>query len=78
MTGAGGLSRVVALQRATITKNAFNEDIETWNMIAEVFAETTDASAGESYRAQEVGAEITARFRLRHNSLVSDLSRVIG
>ena len=34
-------------------------------MLAEVAAGVTDVSAGESYRAQEIGAEITTRFLIR-------------
>jgi SPP1 family predicted phage head-tail adaptor len=74
MTGAGGLNRHITLQRATVTKNDFNEDVESWGVLAEVFAERRDASAGESYRAQEVGAEISTRFEIRHSSLVADLN----
>jgi SPP1 family predicted phage head-tail adaptor len=78
MPGAGSLDRRITLQRSTVsdTGNAYGEPVETWTTIATVWAEKIDASANESYRAQEVGAKITRRFRIRHSSDVSGLNPV--
>ena len=56
-----------------MTQNGFNEPVESWAEHAVVWAKRHDASAAERYRAQEVGAEITARFTIRHWSLVADV-----
>lgn len=64
----GKLDRRITIQRATVERNAFNEPIETWTTLATRWANRTDASAGEAYRAQEVGAEIACRFTVRHDS----------
>ena len=70
-TRIGELDRRIVVQRATIALNAFNEPIETWATYATLWAKRMDASASETYRAQEVGAEITVRFTVRWNSVTS-------
>jgi SPP1 family predicted phage head-tail adaptor len=65
MAGAGELDRRITIQRATVTRNEFNEPIESWGDLTTVWAKRRDASAAESYRAQEVGAGITTRFTIR-------------
>lgn len=74
MSTAGALDRRVTLQRATVSANAFNEPIETWGTLAVVSGGKRDASANEAYRAQEVGAQISTRFRLRHAPAIADLN----
>lgn len=73
MTAAGDLDVRITIRRATTAANAFNELIETWSDLATVWAKRVDASAAESYRAQEVGAEMTTRFTIRWSSDVDDV-----
>ena len=65
----GQLDRRIVIQRPTITYNSFNEPVESFGNYATVWGSRADASASESYRAQEVGAEITTRFAVRWNSV---------
>lgn len=51
----------------------FNEPADAWVALAEVNAQVTDASAGETYRAQEVGAEIGTRFRVIWSPEMADV-----
>lgn len=74
MTGAGNLDRRIIIQRATTTLNEFNEPVETWGDLTTVWARRIDASAAESYRAQEVGAQISARFRVRYSTLIATVN----
>jgi SPP1 family predicted phage head-tail adaptor len=74
MTGSGDLDRRITIQRATVTVNEFNEPIETWGAVTTVWARRRDASATESYRAQEVGAQITARFTIRWSTTVESVN----
>lgn len=74
MTGSGGLNRRVTFQRATVSYNDFNEEIETWATLASVWVHRRDASAGESYRAQEVGGQLSMRFTIRYSSDVATLN----
>ena len=69
MPPIGRLDRPITVRRATVTYNEFNEPIETWSDLVTVWAKRTDASAAESYRAQEVGAQISARFTVRYPDL---------
>lgn len=73
MIGAGNLDRRITIRRATITYNEFNDPVESWADLVTVWAKRRDASATESYRAQEVGAQITARFTIRYSSDVADV-----
>ena len=72
--GAGDLDRRITIRRATITFDAFNSPVESWADLVTVWAKRTDASAAESYRAQEIGAQITARFTVRWSSDVDDVN----
>lgn len=72
--GAGELDRRITIRRATYAANAFNEPIATWADHVSVAAKREDASAAESYRAQEVGASITTRFTIRWSPDVEDVN----
>ncbi len=74
MPDIGKLDRRITIQRATITYNEFNEAIETFGDYATVWAMRQDATAGESYRAQEVGAQITTRFTIRWSAHMRDVN----
>lgn len=72
-TTIGSLDRRITIQRATTVRNDYNEPIETWEDLVTVSARRRDASAGERYSAQEVGAEITTRFTIRYSSEVANV-----
>jgi SPP1 family predicted phage head-tail adaptor len=74
MPAIGKLDRRITIRRFSVVPNEFNEPIESWADLAKVSAKRTDASATESYRAQEVGAQISARFVIRLSSQVADVS----
>lgn len=63
--GAGDLDRRITILAPEITFNEFNEPIETFVDLISVSAKRSDVSASEAFRAQEVGAELTARFTIR-------------
>jgi SPP1 family predicted phage head-tail adaptor len=71
---AGTLDQRIIIRRAYSSANAFNEPIATWSDLVTVRAGRRDASASESYRAQQVGAEISTRFTIRWSSQVADVS----
>jgi SPP1 family predicted phage head-tail adaptor len=74
MTGSGDMNRRVTLQRATVTFDDFGSEVETWGTLASVWVNRKDVSAAESFRAQEVGAELSTRFRIRYSTNVADLN----
>jgi len=71
---AGRLDRRITIMRASLSANALNEQVETWLDIATVWASKEDISDSERIRAQEVSAEITTRFQIRHSSAVADVN----
>jgi SPP1 family predicted phage head-tail adaptor len=74
MSSVGSLNRRVTFQRSTVSYNDFNEPVETWATLAEVWVNRRDASAGESYRAQEVGGQLSIRFTIRYSSDVATIN----
>jgi SPP1 family predicted phage head-tail adaptor len=66
--------RITLLRLTNILAPPFNEPVASWVTVTEVGAKVVDASARESYRAQEVGAEITARFTIRWSPAVADIN----
>lgn len=74
MTGAGKLDRRITIERATTSRNGFNEPIETWGALATVYAGKADISAAEALRAQEVGAQITTRFTVRYSDITATVT----
>jgi SPP1 family predicted phage head-tail adaptor len=72
---AGDLDQRITIRRAAITAaaSAFNEPEEVWADLATVWAQAKDASAAESLRAAEVGAEITTRFTVRWSPTIAGI-----
>lgn len=61
---AGARDRRIRIERANLTKGPMNEDIETWVLFAQPWAEKLDISDGERVRAKEVAANISTRFQV--------------
>ncbi len=70
---AGDLDRRITIERYTEIHDGFNNPVKTWHQLALVWAAKADVSDSERLAAQEVGAEITTRFRIRWSPQVSDL-----
>lgn len=71
---AGKLDRRVTIQRATITRDDYNNEVETWADLCTVWAGYAPVSDGEKFRAGERASEIGARFTIRYSSQVADLT----
>lgn len=69
------LNRRIIVQRATTVPNEFNEPVETWNDLVEVWARRDDASSGEKEAAGQVGAFLMARFTVRKSSQTDDIKQ---
>lgn len=70
---AGALDRRVTLQRASLSKDDFNNDVEAWVDIATVWASYEPVRDGEKFRAGETAAGLSARFVIRYSSMVKDV-----
>lgn len=74
MARAGNLDRLVQFQRFTTSDDGFTS-VEAWaDHGTPVWCEKKDVSDGERYRASEVQANITTRFKVRYNAFTSDLT----
>jgi len=71
---AGKLDRRVTLQRFVETRDAYNSPVENWYDIATVWASYEPIRDAEKFRAGETAAGLSARFVIRHSSLVADLN----
>jgi SPP1 family predicted phage head-tail adaptor len=69
--GSGDLDRRITILVPQITFNEFNEPVETFVTLMAVSAKRLDVSASEAFRAQEIGAELTARFTIRWSARAS-------
>jgi len=63
---AGPLDRRIMIQVKTLTQNDTGAEVESWVTFAEVFAQKTDLRGDELQRAQQLAAETTTRWRIRH------------
>lgn len=62
---SGALDRTVKLLMPVSSTNSANEDVITYVLAATVRASKEDVSDAERVRAQQVGAMISTRFRIR-------------
>ena len=77
---ASQLDREIIIQKATVSKDSFNEDIRTWSNYITVRASKQDLRDAERVAAQEIGADMDARFQVRWSrkiSLVNPKDRLI-
>jgi SPP1 family predicted phage head-tail adaptor len=70
---AGDLDRRITIERFTETRDPFNNPVKSWAPLATVWASRADVSDSERLAAQEIGAEITTRFRIRWSRALSDV-----
>jgi SPP1 family predicted phage head-tail adaptor len=71
---AGELDRRIVLRRAAVQTNRANEDELVWGELATVWAKREELSDVERFRAQQVGATTTTRFKIRWSRQVADLN----
>jgi len=72
---AGKMDRRIRIERATATDDGFTSaGTVTWSLLAEVWAEVTPISDGERWRAGEVAAHVTHRFRIRYSSTAGSIT----
>lgn len=74
MSKIGRLDRRIHFQRATLNDDGLSQ-VEEWaDHGSPVWAQKTDVSDGERWRADEVQAEITTRFLVRYSGFTADLT----
>ena len=70
---AGKLDRRITIQRATVTRNAMNEEVETFAPLLTVWASARAVSDGERMQAGELTATRMMRFQIRWREDLRDI-----
>ena len=70
---AGELDRRITIRRAVLTPGDFNEPVPVWSDLVTVWASVRDVTDVEQLRAQEVGASVSTRFKIRWSSDVANV-----
>lgn len=66
---AGNLRHRIGIQKKSITKNSYGENVTSWTTDAIVWAAIWPVSGKEYFNAQQVQAGITHKIRIRHRTL---------
>ena len=73
------LNRVITIERPVITRDSFGSQIETWEILDQVWAEKRQTK-GSSRFANNSNISVATRaatFRIRFNPAVNELMRVV-
>lgn len=74
MGRSGSYDRRIQFQRATLLDDGFSK-VDSWaNHGTPVFAAFQDVSDSEKWRAGEVQAQITSRFRVRYSAFTAGIT----
>lgn len=74
---SGKLDRRVTIQRVAVVLDDFGGEIETWTDHATVWAQVLPVSDGERWRAEQVSATVSTRFRIRWGAGVRVTDQII-
>lgn len=66
----------IMVQKKSITYNSYNEPVEAWKDLFELWADVINTGGGEFYAAQKLNAMTTAVFRVRYVSAIDTLNRI--
>ena len=74
---AGKLDRVITIQRAVTSPNAFNEPVETWQDVARVWAQQRPNRGAERFTAQGINGDAVLTFHIRWRSDLTVKDRIL-
>lgn len=73
---AGALRHRIIIEQGTPSQNDFGEETLAWSTLATVWAKKEDLSGNELFHAQQVNAEVTTQFQIRHRGDVTAKMRI--
>lgn len=74
---AGKLDQRIAIQTDTPTADSKGQMIESWATVKTIWAEAITTGGGEFYAAQKKYAEARVVFRIREDSTITVLQRIV-
>ena len=74
---AGTLDRRVRIEQETTSQDGFGEPVVTWAVLDVVAAQVKPIRGQERFQAQQVSAEATTRFRIRHRTDLTEKMRLL-
>lgn len=74
---AGDLDRRITVERASVATDNYGGETRTWAALGTVWAQVLPISDGERWRAGEVAAHVTTRFRIRWGLGVTVRDRIV-
>ncbi len=74
---AGELDRKIRLERLTSTQNDYGEPVESWVLIAEVWASRAQLSGSEVFDSDQLAALATFEFRMYYRSDIDATCRIV-
>lgn len=73
---AGELRHRITIEAPTPVQDEYGEPVQGWAPFAEVWASREDLTGREAFLAQQVKAEVTTRFTMRHAEGVTANMRI--
>jgi SPP1 family predicted phage head-tail adaptor len=73
---AGRLRRRVTIQKKTVTRNSYGEEMIVWVDVATVWAAVEPLSGREFIEGRQVVADVSTRIRIRHRPGIRPEMRV--
>jgi len=76
MIRAGDLNQRLTIQQATVARDTYGAEIQTWATYATVWASKKHNVSREFYSAQKINAEVTDLFIIRYRSTITTKMRI--
>ncbi len=73
----GRLRQRVTIQDRTVSRNSFNEEVETWAEVATVWARIESLSGTEFVATEQAGATVTHQITIRQRAGLLPTMRVL-
>jgi len=77
MIRAGDLNQRIIIQQATVTRDTYGAEIQTWATYATLWASKKHQVSREFYSAQKINAEITDLFIIRYRTGITTKMRIL-
>lgn len=76
-TQVGRLDTRVIIKHEVITKDIYNQDVKTWQVLSTVWSKMDDKGGSEGYQADQLTAVRNTTFTIRFLSTVTEKMRII-